>query len=223
MGEIQMNDLRNKKADTRPTINESWQGLATQRGLERATDKVTGTIEKTVGKISSDIQKNTDRVTAAVKDNTEKVVDSVKKIATANCNQSVPTASTLPDTLKRTAISLTQIGDYIIGTNPTDVTAAIEGAQAITEKLNEVLTAAATVCASGATLEEKMSATSQGADWVTEKYGGGVPDNEIVAAQKFEKPSYTPIGVTTLPGTVSNTVAVPIRSVGSFNDLPGAW
>ena len=75
------------------SVFNSWDNIATQKGIEKAAEKITSGIEKvekTTGKLSTDIKQGSDKLTAAVKDGVKDVCDTVKRTATTNemsCNQ----------------------------------------------------------------------------------------------------------------------------------------
>jgi hypothetical protein len=71
-------------------FNGSWNGLASQAGVERATEKIISAVDKGFGKLSNDMQKNTEKHTAATKTGAERVVDAVGKIKPLQNNQGVP-------------------------------------------------------------------------------------------------------------------------------------
>ena len=87
-------------------------------------------------------------------------------------NQHTARTSAFSESLKRTAVSLGQIGDFVCR-HPDEVAVAIEGAQSVSENLTELLMAASTVSDSRTTLDQKMTATEQGTDWVAERFAGG--------------------------------------------------
>jgi hypothetical protein len=164
--------------------NLNWDTSATKQSIERATEKVTGTIEKNVGKLSSDVQKNTDKVTAAVKAGSEKICDTVSKNKITNNNKTVPAKATLHQGLVSTGTALGQIGNYV-SAHPKEIPAAIEGAKAMCDNLNDVLTAAATVSDSRAALVQKLTSAEQSADWVAKKFNGGAVSGNEESAPVF--------------------------------------
>jgi hypothetical protein len=75
-------------------VYNSWDAQASQKGIERAAEKITGIIDKTTGKLATDIQKSTEKLVAATKDGAEKVADTVKRTTTnAAGNMTAPVAA----------------------------------------------------------------------------------------------------------------------------------
>ena len=75
------------------SVFNSWDSTASQKGIEKATEKITGAIEKvekTTGKLSTDIKQSSDKISAAVKDGTKDVADTIKRTATNNAGQTAP-------------------------------------------------------------------------------------------------------------------------------------
>jgi ABC-type transporter Mla subunit MlaD len=117
-------------------------------------------------------------------------------------NRNVPATTALHQGLQSTAVAVEQVAEFV-RTHPTEIPEALEAAKAVSDNLDDLITAASTVTESVADLRQKMTATVQGADWVAEKFHGksDPDDNEILRAQKYEKESPVFNG-TTLPGWI---------------------
>ena len=103
--------------------NSSWNGLATQTGLEKATEKITGTVDKA----------------------SQRITDAIAKIkTTANSEQPVPVTpgvKVFHDALKGISLAASRVADEVLG-NPNEAKAAIESASSIAQQFSDLTVSA---------------------------------------------------------------------------------
>jgi hypothetical protein len=115
-------------------FNGSWNNLATEKGVERTTEKIVKAI--------ADGGKQTQKVVEAVKVGSEKVVDAVAKIKpTTNAEQTAapkPATETLHDGLKGIAASASRIADAVLA-RPNEVKATMESATTTVRQFTDLV------------------------------------------------------------------------------------
>ena len=160
-----------------PVFN-SWDAQASQKGIERAAEKITGVIDKATGKLATDIQKSTEKLVAATKDGAEKVSDTVKRTATTNAagngqTASAPTAvATLHESLQSIATATAEVADYA-RTHPTDIPTALKSAKTIAQQYTDLTDRASSYAEEGQRFRETAAATAQAVNWIAGRYDGG--------------------------------------------------
>jgi len=121
-------------------FNITWDANATQRGLDKAANRVASAVEKTTNKLASDMRRNTSQVTAAINTGAKNVTDAVKRIATNNAEQSntrTSSASALHRSLKTIAAATLDVAERT-RTHPTEVPAALESAKSIAKQFTDL-------------------------------------------------------------------------------------
>ena len=125
---------------------DSWNNLATQAGVERATEKITGAVDK----------------------GSQKIADAVAKIKINNCEQPVPpspAARVFHDALKSIATSTSQVADKVLGC-PNETKAAIESASSIARQLTDLTASASRTAQENEGLQKAAAEATQASDWV---------------------------------------------------------
>ena len=151
--------------------NLTWDSNASQRGLEKAANKVSNTIDKGISKISTDMQRNTDKITTAFKSGMEKVTDTIGRIKTTNesgNNQTAPVAA-ICQGLKSIAVATARTADHA-RTHPTALHAILESARAVSENFAKLVADASSAATSSDTLRATTAETIKASDWIGSKY-----------------------------------------------------
>jgi len=159
------------------SVFNEWDAQASQRGLERAAEKISGAFDKGVGKITTDMQKNADKIAAATKAGSERIVDAVGKIKpTQNANQS-NAVSAVVSGLHSVAESANIIADHVIA-NPADLGAVATSAKAVGQQFTNLLDATTQFAQDSDLLWKTTAEVEKAAGWLGNNYpGGSVPVN----------------------------------------------
>jgi methyl-accepting chemotaxis protein len=175
-------------------VSNIWDANASQKGLERAADKIAAGIEKASGKNANDtanaMQKNTERVVGAVKDSAEKVSDTLKRTATNNAMDGtqaaavseakpIPTGVTVVcDALRSLSTSTRRIADHL-ESNPTDAHAVAESAKAIGERFTDLTAAISTASESNEQLRKAAGEAQQASGWIGGNFSNSNPSVSV--------------------------------------------
>lgn len=145
--------------------NLTWDTTASQKGVERVTDRIIKAI--------ADEGKKSQRVVDAVKAGSEKVADAVGKIkCTQNTDQSHPTAAeAVHESLRSIAASTAQIADQALK-NPNEIPAMLTSAKAIAEKYADLTTQATAYSQEYKRLHQTAAEVEKAAGWIGSNYGG---------------------------------------------------
>ena len=198
-------------AQSIPVFN-SWDAQASQKGIERAAEKITGAIDKTTGKLSGDIQKSTEKLVAATKDGAEKVSDSVKRVTTNASSMSAPVKAVHAG-LHSVAESVNRLAEYL-GEHPDEMGAATEAAESVGSQFRALVECAVQYERGTSQLNGQVGEMDKTADWIDCRF----PQTERI--QSSAMPLSDSFDGATLPG-VFNTAATAPPIVSSFNELFG--
>jgi hypothetical protein len=172
------------------SVENTWDSNASQKGLERAADKIAAGIEKASGKNANDtaaaLQKNAERVVGAIKDGAEKVAETVKRTATNNAMggtqaaavseaKPIPTGVTVVcDALRSLSTSTRRIADHL-ESNPTDAHAVAESTKAVVERFIDLTTAISTALESNKQLRRAAGEAQQTSGWIGGNFSNSNP------------------------------------------------
>jgi len=149
-------------------FNGSWQGLATEKGVERAT----ATITKAVTDIGKDARKTVEAITKG----SEKIVDAVGKIkSTNNVEQTVAqrsTASTIADGLTGIGESALKMAQHLYD-HPDEGQTVVETMSRISQQLTDLTRCAEQASDNSNQLREAVGEAQTTADWFNENDNGG--------------------------------------------------
>ena len=152
-------------------FNGSWNDLATEKGVQQATDKITGSIEKNVGKVSTDLQRSTDKLVGVIKDGTKDMSDTIKR-TTTNAATSTPAALAISTGLHSVAKSADRIADYIAA-RPEKLEAVAESAKGLNRKFSDLVDTASQYAGSANKLRAAAQETVKASDWIAGNYSIG--------------------------------------------------
>jgi len=159
-------------------FNLDWSGYPRQSDIEKAANKIAGSVdkgtEKMTGKLSGDIQKNTDRISGAIKDNTEKITDAIKRSAVNNASTSMtPPVAAVVDGLMDMSKATSDIAKFLLA-NPNEMPSAVEAAKGVSKQFGTLTDAASGYDAGTSKLGSEVGEMAKVLDWVDYKFG--IPD-----------------------------------------------
>ena len=149
----------------RKVFNGSWNNLASEKGVERATEKITKAI--------ADVNKDSQKVADAVKAGSEKIVDAVGKIkSTNNAEQTTAPILAVSTGLRSIAESANRISERIRNHPSGELGATIEAGTAIGRQFVDLLAAAKTFDEGNEKLRGTVESVTKGANWLVGEFCG---------------------------------------------------
>ena len=163
--------------------NLTWDASASQRGLERAADKVSKAVERATDKNAKDtanaVNRGVDRITKSAKDNTDRIVAAVGKI-TNDASQPVRNdrAAALQKGLDDFCNAVEQISEYVRNNPSEDVVGSMkEAIRHLDEGLDDIVQSVEDVNTSGDVIRHNISGigfalekSAETLDWVKSRF-----------------------------------------------------
>ena len=155
-------------------VKNSWNGLATQKGLDQTTQKITSAIEKSTGKIA-----------ATIKDGTKTISEATRKVANESVNiQTIPVTAVVQG-LQGVAVATAEISDYL-RRNPTALGEVAESGRSICKQFADLVDHTSNFADGSQRLREVAESAKTATDWIGGKYHGagnqGITVNNCVGS-----------------------------------------